>query len=305
MNSSIGVVSTMNTAMGSTPPPPPVPQRPLTVVEQTPPYQNMHQFSLPPYQSYYGGGNNNYGSGMYNLSSNLSYQPRNFAEYNFLKTAEDSSKSAFQSIESLVNALVSVANMLNSTHSAIFNSFKAVIGVIEQFRAVKHYIASNLLVTLIRWILLLWRRALILMRLRPRNYASSEAIWADINGQQEMTKGSNNNFGTLLFWSIAIGGSFFLYKCIAHIVSSVAESENWAKGKGDHYTAQALFDFTAANSNELSFSAFDMLKIAPKCRQPNIKDWILASNINGTQIGLVPINYVKILSRCNNNNGTN
>lgn len=44
---------------------------------------------------------------------------------------------AFQSIEAVVTAVTSVANMLNSTQNAIYSSFRAVIGVVEQFSRLK------------------------------------------------------------------------------------------------------------------------------------------------------------------------
>lgn len=62
-------------------------------------------------------------------------------KWNFLKTGLyeflESSRGAFQSIESVVNAFASVANMLSSTHNAVFSSFRAVIGLVEQFSTMK------------------------------------------------------------------------------------------------------------------------------------------------------------------------
>lgn len=47
--------------------------------------------------------------------------------------AEESSRPAFQSIESLVHAFGSVSFMLESTFNAIYNSFRAVLAVAENF----------------------------------------------------------------------------------------------------------------------------------------------------------------------------
>jgi hypothetical protein len=43
---------------------------------------------------------------------------------------------------------------------------------------------------------------------------------------------------TLLFWIIAVGGPFLLYKCIVRPALNQVESNNWNKGVGEHYTAQ-------------------------------------------------------------------
>lgn len=57
----------------------------------------------------------------------------------------ESSRDAFQSLESVVNAVNAISNMLNSTHSAIFNSFRAVIGVVDQFRLLKNQVNISFL----------------------------------------------------------------------------------------------------------------------------------------------------------------
>lgn len=41
----------------------------------------------------------------------------------------------------MVGAVTSVANMLNSTHAAVFSSFRAVIGVVEQFHVMKKQVS--------------------------------------------------------------------------------------------------------------------------------------------------------------------
>lgn len=51
--------------------------------------------------------------------------------------AEDSTRSAFQGIESLVRAFGSIAMMLDSTFFAVTNTFRAVIGVAENFGQIR------------------------------------------------------------------------------------------------------------------------------------------------------------------------
>uniref|UniRef100_A0A1I8C217 Peroxisomal membrane protein PEX13 n=1 Tax=Meloidogyne hapla TaxID=6305 RepID=A0A1I8C217_MELHA len=210
--------------------------------------------------------------------------------YEFLRTAEESTRGAFQSIEHVASAFLSIASLLNSTYGAVFNSFRAIISVVEQLKALKHFLISTFLLSLIRWIRFLWRRLLAALRVRPRNYANSAAIWASINGE---TGKCFYNFGTLIFWIIAIGGPLFVIKFfLQQIAESASEvTADWATGMAEHYTAQALYDFSAATQNELSFSAFDTLRIAPK---QNTSD--------GSKIGLVPINYIRILDHNNNQN---
>lgn len=51
----------------------------------------------------------------------------------FLQAAEENSRGAFQSVESLVRAFSSVSMMLESTYHAMYSSFRAVLGVVDNF----------------------------------------------------------------------------------------------------------------------------------------------------------------------------
>uniref|UniRef100_A0A914L2Q2 Peroxin-13 n=1 Tax=Meloidogyne incognita TaxID=6306 RepID=A0A914L2Q2_MELIC len=212
--------------------------------------------------------------------------------YEFLRTAEESTRGAFQSIEHVASAFLSIASLLNSTYGAVFNSFRAIISVVEQLKSLKHFLVSTFLLSLTRWIRFLWRRLLASLRVRPRNYANSASIWAGINGELEQSKKSSN-FGTLIFWIIAIGGPLLIIKYFLQQIRENARelTSDWATGQAEHYTAQAKI-----------FLSFDTLRIAPKQKQPDIKDWLLASNSDGSKIGLVPINYIRILDHNNNPN---
>lgn len=139
----------------------------------------------------YGGmGYGGYGGGFNHMGYGQS------PESNFARLAEEQSRGAFQSIESVVNAVSSVANMLNSTHNAVYSSFRAVIGVVEQFGRLKTQVSnhfwcvqiypkwffqlSSVLVSLalFRWVYRFWRWLLVMLRLKPANYASSaEMAW--------------------------------------------------------------------------------------------------------------------------------
>ncbi|KAF7640207.1 UDPGT domain-containing protein [Meloidogyne graminicola] len=193
--------------MSTTNIPPPVPQRPIDNSfnnQNIPIYNQNSQFYPYNRQQYFPNI-----SGMFNYYQQSS-DPYGFSKFNsqpittyeFLRTAEESTRGAFQSIEHVASAFLSIASLLNSTYGAVFNSFRAIISVIEQFKALKHF---------------------------------------------------------------------------------------------------ALYDFVAASQNELSFSAFDTLRIAPKqklvfslflsqlliFRQPDIRDWLLASWSHAQYLGRI------------------
>lgn len=90
--------------------------------------------------SFGGGGFGNYGGygsyggygnfGGYNRFGNSNpMDPEN----RFIQIAEESSRPAFQSIESLVGAIGNIASMLDSTFFAITSSFRAILGVAANF----------------------------------------------------------------------------------------------------------------------------------------------------------------------------
>lgn len=94
------------------------------------------------YGSYGGyGGLGSYGLGGYggyssypgNSMNRYGVPNQHDPETRFIQLAEESSRPAFQSIESLVQAFHSVSMMLDSTFNAVYTSFRAVLGVAENF----------------------------------------------------------------------------------------------------------------------------------------------------------------------------
>uniref|UniRef100_A0AC35F8D7 Peroxisomal membrane protein PEX13 n=1 Tax=Panagrolaimus sp. PS1159 TaxID=55785 RepID=A0AC35F8D7_9BILA len=230
----------------------------------------------------YGGGGYGYG----NFGGGGGYGMGNSAESNFVRIAEEQSRGAFQSIESVVNAVASVANMLSSTHNAVFSSFRAVIGVVEQFSLLKAQLGGFVFITLLKWLKWLWRTLLVHMGLKPKNYNSNDFIWDDINNQQQpqtaldYLPGTNQrrgfNWAAAIFWMIALGGPYLIYKAVSKMVANVEESRKWATGDREHYSAKALYDFNASSPQELSFRTNDILRVAPKSEQPQLRGWLLA-----------------------------
>ena len=64
-------------------------------------------------------------------------------------------------------------------------------------------------------------------------------------------------------------------------------------GHSEHFEAQAEYSFDAENEDEICFQAGDVLRVAPKHKQPHVRGWLLAS-VDGKISGLVPANYIKV-----------
>jgi len=223
----------------------------------------------------------------------------------FARHAEESSRPAFESIESIVSAVNSVGMMLDSTFGAVYNSFRAVIGVADNFSRLKTQLVQVFsALAFIRTLRYLFRRLLELLRLRPQGEADRRWMEAFREAAQSAPGGPDGPGGPkksswpiLMFFGIIMGGPYLIWRLISAFNSSPAgDGESWASGDEDHFVARASYNFQGQGGEELSFKAGQNIVVAPKERQPQVKGWLLAS-VDGKATGLIPANYVKILGK--------
>nr|CAD7201671.1 unnamed protein product [Timema douglasi] len=114
------------------------------------------------YGSYGGYGGFPGGYGM----NRFGQMPSNDPENRFIRIAEDSTRPAFQTLESMVQAFGSVSFMMESTFHAVYNTFRAVMGVAEhlgRMRAVFGQVFST--VAVYRFLLWAYRKFLYILEL--------------------------------------------------------------------------------------------------------------------------------------------
>nr|CAD7411583.1 unnamed protein product [Timema poppensis] len=112
------------------------------------------------YGSYGGYGGFPGGYGM----NRFGQMPSNDPENRFIRIAEDSTRPAFQTLESMVQAFGSVSFMMESTFHAVYNTFRAVMGVAEhlgRMRAVFGQVFST--VAVYRFLLWAYRKFLYIL----------------------------------------------------------------------------------------------------------------------------------------------
>ncbi|XP_071494862.1 uncharacterized protein [Diadema antillarum] len=221
----------------------------------------------------------------------------------FVQQAEESSRPAFQSIESIVQAFASVSMMLESTFHTVYNSFRAVLGVAEHFSRLKIHLAKIFsALALFRLLKYVYRRLLVLLRLRTPEFA--EEVWKEAESQAAegtlalLPKGRQHkapSWPIFMFFAVVVGGPYIIWKLLSSSEDE-AEVPAWASGDEDHVVARAEYDFDRDSEKELSFHSGDILNLAPKELQPRVRGWLLAS-LQGEKIGLVPANYIKILGK--------
>jgi len=252
----------------------------------------------------FGGGYGGGGYGGYNSYGN--YGRTGFGpntENRFIAAAEESSQPAFQSLESIVQAFGSVSMMLDSTLNAVYSSFRAVLGVADQFTRLGKVLSALTIFRTAKWA---YYRLLQLIGLSRKNPASM--AWNDAVFNQELLSGSGvlteadikknrSSWPITLFMAILVSAPYFIWRIISSLdTQPEANDIKWAAGEGEHFTAQCDYDFSASNEQELSFKAGQTLRLAPRSLQPRIKGWILAAT-DKQHVGLVPANYVRIMSK--------
>ncbi|KAH7975332.1 hypothetical protein HPB52_000593 [Rhipicephalus sanguineus] len=202
--------------------------------------------------------------------------------------------------------------LLESTYQALYSSFRAVVGVADQFGRLKLHLAQTLsalaLVRSLRWLFL---RAWYMLRGKcidplcitlAGEYMGrsgvTEAAWSQATraGPAVPSAGpprpDGSSWPLVAFFGFVVGAPWLLWR----IFSAAAHREaRWASGEEEHHVAVALYDFQPEALSEIAMKAGQELRLAPKELQPKVRGWLLASLDDGRQVGLVPANYVKVL----------
>ncbi|KAK2718656.1 peroxisomal membrane protein PEX13-like [Artemia franciscana] len=293
---------------------PPVPPRAYqpSVTSQ---YGLVSNYGYPSHQ--YGSYSSPYTSGMYGYDYRPQYGSyggygayggygtQQDQENRFIMSAEESSRAAFQSIESIVRAFSSVSMMLDSTLAAVYSTFRAVLGVAENFQRMKNNFTAVLsalaIMKTFKWFLRKMLYYIGIAKENPTREAWTSAM-EQVGGRSVLTetdiKKTKSSWPILMYLAIISSAPYVMWKILSSLTHSepLEGDKSWATGETEHYLAVAEFSFTPASDKEISFSAGQQLTLAPKELQPRVRGWILAS-ADGVKTGLVPANYIRILGK--------
>jgi len=171
-----------------------------------------------PYNVYAGGLYSGFGMNRFGSTSFVEDSPSGFVQQ-----AELSSRQAFQSIENVVQAVMSVATMLESTFQAVYSSFRAVISVADHMSRLRSYltriISALAVLRTLRWLV---SKLLSILRLRQPS-STDEQLWSesssDIATSPSNVLGSDRtNWPVVLFFMITVGGPWLLWKFLSSLV---------------------------------------------------------------------------------------
>lgn len=209
---------------------------------------------------------------------------------------EPTTRPAFEAIESVVRAVGSVSILLESTYAALIASVRSVFAVGEQLARMKLQMgqlsAAFAITKLLRWL----RNVVSYVIGRPNQMLPEpDVVWNEGSNANAAPK-KPNQWPLLLYMAFLMGAPYLTWRFIKSNVATDSNRDNWKEGQGDHFVAQALYDFGSQDPEELSFVSGQSLRLAPKELQPNSRGWLLAS-IDGQTSGLVPANRIKILGR--------
>ena len=180
----------------------------------------------------YGGMYNSLGGGMYGSAYGGGYGTGGFGGPNgpdssysqFLRRAEESSRPAFQSIESIVMAFASVSMMMESTFQTVYNCFRAVLGVADHFSRLKLHLAKIFsAIALFRTLRYLYRRILVWLGRRPMEFAND--IWKEVEGDAVALAGQldqkaqkrSPSWPIFMFFAVVVGGPYIIWKLLSSV----------------------------------------------------------------------------------------
>lgn len=156
----------------------------------------------------------------------------------FVQQAEEGSRGAFQSIESIVHAFSSVSMMLDATFSAVYNSFRAVLDVANHLSRLRvHFTKVLSAFALVRSLRYLYRRLQRMMGLQRSSEV--EDVWSDSAGTalggaaaDDPITGSVKSWPIFLFFAVILGGPYLIWKLLRSAEGEEERGEGHCGGAG-------------------------------------------------------------------------
>lgn len=287
--------------------PPPLPPRQSTGYNEYKPGYLSSYGNYGNLNNYYRG-YNNYGSfGGYIGYPNTSYNnygymggPSGDTESRFTQYIEDSTRSTFHTLETVLQTFSSITMLLESTYFAITNCFKAILSVAESVGRLRSTIGQLLSTfALIRFVKWIYKKVAYMIGMRNENPIEEE-LWQRslvqvVNGEEKFT----SSWPSFLLLSIFVMIPFLIHKIsynVRQLKVKCNDPKEWTNFKEPVYAATSLYDFAAVSTEELNLKAGQKIWLAPQPLQPkNMPGWWMATD--SKNVGLIPSNYVTIVAQ--------
>lgn len=150
----------------------------------------------------------------------------NYPNGNFGQLALDESRSAFSTIESVIQTFRAISMLLESTFASVYSSFRAVTDVFDHFSRVRNEIHNIYpLVLLWRFLKFLYHRLLRILRLRESSPIGNEENWSMIyqqiqesTGRSSSQSNSSSSFLVAVFFLVSFGTPMLMFKILNSIL---------------------------------------------------------------------------------------
>ncbi|XP_024878675.1 peroxisomal membrane protein PEX13 [Temnothorax curvispinosus] len=228
-------------------------------------------------------------------------------ENRFQQYAEESTRSTFRVVESVLQTFSSITMLLESTYFALTNSFRAILSVADNIGRLRSTVGQLLstfaLIRVMKWI---YRKILFTLGLQTQS-AVAEDLWqqsvSQLNGERPTTTSATNErispWMNILLLGVFVAIPYLIHKITSSIKQSqikVNDPKEWVKCEDPVCVATAMYDFMAVSNEELSLRAGQKIWLAPRSLQSkSIPGWWIATD--NRNVGLVPANYVTIVGQ--------
>ncbi|KAG8038091.1 hypothetical protein G9C98_006416 [Cotesia typhae] len=220
----------------------------------------------------------NPGFGSHPYGSSYGAGPSGDVENRIIQFAEESTRPAFQSIQSIITTFSSVTMMLESTFMAMTSSFRAILSVAENVGKVRSMFVQ------------LWNTFALI------RFAKWLYKYVVYKLAAEGEKGPST-WPILLFFSLLAVIPYLVHKLVNSVQQSkpaaAINPQFWFELNEPVYWATAMYDFNAGSPEEISLKAGQKVWLAPQSLQPkNMPGWSRATD--KTRVGFIPSNYINV-----------
>lgn len=190
---------------------------------------------------YYGMGyNNNMFGGYGNFRQGFNSNPMD-PESRFIQMAEESSRSAFQSIESVVMTIGNIATMLDSTYFALTSAFRAILGLAANFSHLRGFFARfTSTFTIFKSFIWIYKKMLFMLGISKTNPSSqinlNEAFKdaEKVNTNDFFNSAANSGSSGLpmvLFLAFVFSAPYLIMKLLGSLMNSTNDQSKFKRVK--------------------------------------------------------------------------
>lgn len=293
--------------------PPPLPPR--QPVQNYLGYSDYRPYGSNYYGNYgYGGGYRGYG-GYGSFGNYIPYSSNSYGQFGghsgdvenrFQQYAEESTRSTFRVVETVLHTFSSITMLLDSTYFALTSSFRAFLSVADNIGRLRstfgQLLSTFALIRVMKWI---YRKILFMLGLQSTQNVTADDLWQQsvsqmTNGEHTMSmNGRLSSWMNILFLGIFVAIPYLIHKIsnsIRQTEIKVNDPNEWVKCEDPVSVATAMYDFTALSNEELNLRTGQKIWLAPRSLQSkSIPGWWIATD--NRSVGLVPANYVTIVGQ--------